>query len=109
VTLTAYDDCGNAAGCEVTLDIVTGLEEILAGTIEVYPNPTDGLVEVVFPATPLANVILEVYSVNGQLISREELVGKASHQIDLSKEPSGLYFLHIRTGKGTVVKKLSRM
>ena len=65
--------------------------------INVFPNPTDGIVNV----EGVTKERLSVYNLYGQL-----LLVKEGNQLDLSQFPDGMYFLQFQTEKGTVIKKV---
>lgn len=69
--------------------------------VKVYPNPTRGLVNV--EGESLMDV--EVYD----NVSRRVFSGKVDgnkYTFDLSNQPTGSYYIRVRTAHGTVVKKL---
>jgi PKD repeat protein len=93
----------NSAGCSGSDNnaiIVTsgiGLDENIAIDLTLYPNPTQGSIEV----QTLAEVLrMELYSPAGQLIDE----GPFRKTIDLSAYPAGTYQLVFR-GDGFVVRK----
>jgi len=61
-------------------------EETPVEAISLYPNPTDGVINLVLPDT---DVNVSVYSINGQLIWSRENPGL----IDLTSYPAGTYFV----------------
>ena len=71
--------------------------------IKVYPNPTSGKFTVM--ASEAKQSQIEIYNVYG------EKVHSLNHPlayllIDLSSQPSGVYFIHFITDKGTIAKKI---
>jgi hypothetical protein len=78
----------------------TGTEELLSGSVRVYPNPAS---EDVFVHTGTNSNLLQVslYDLFGQLVRSTK-----ENSISVSGLPRGLYFLQIKTGKGDVSKKI---
>ncbi|MDB4656103.1 T9SS type A sorting domain-containing protein [Flavobacteriales bacterium] len=78
------------------------------GTIDVYPNPSNGLFSVsVDGIDGIINMI--VYDSRGREIINEAMVlngQKSINDIDLNNYSDGVYTLSIRTGKGTTTQKL---
>ncbi|MBD0823707.1 polysaccharide lyase family protein [Aestuariibaculum marinum] len=63
--------------------------------IKMFPNPTNGTVNIQLPNT-VNNLITELYSVNGSLISRQTHKTNTNRlELDLSDKPEGIYFLKL--------------
>jgi hypothetical protein len=62
----------------------------------VYPNPTSGkfTVELLKPVTD-HHVILEIFGMDGRVISTKELPNQIIHNFDLGEFPSGLYLIRV--------------
>lgn len=77
--------------------------------ISLYPNPTLGtfVVDMHFEHKQ-AEVFIEIRNILGEVIQKERLgnVQKQVHEIDLSKQGSGVYFIRISpTDKDLEVRK----
>jgi hypothetical protein len=81
-----------AKACEgIYAEAIAGLE----GAVSAYPNPTSGSFEVQLP-TSKKEVVIALYSLNGQLISNKTYTvenGKA--QLTLENQPAGIYVAKI--------------
>ncbi len=106
VIWTAYDNSGTAATCtfNITVNLYVDNENMNLANLDIYPNPTSGIVYVKLPE---ANSMLKVYDVSGKLImSKHNLSGTA--KLDLSNLPKGVYIIKavsdkdIRTSKITI-------
>ncbi len=75
--------------------------DILNG-VKVYPNPTNGVFNVLLPDEEISSV--QITDISGKIILSKEAQGKTV--LDLSREKSGVYFLQIENAKGVVVKKI---
>lgn len=73
----------------------------------VYPNPTDGIVQMV-SETDWSRAELRVFNVDGALL-RQEFMQGMQHQLDLNQLPSGYYLLQIITGSEVHVERLQLM
>ncbi|MEN3324305.1 T9SS type A sorting domain-containing protein [Mariniflexile soesokkakense] len=73
----------------------------------IFPNPTKGLVELIFNNKTNSKIQVDVYNIQGKLIlnSEHELKNKAV-QINVSNLKSGLYFLKASDGLNNVTRKL---
>jgi hypothetical protein len=95
-------------GCSQTtcVDIrnATGINDIAAGSggISVYPNPNTGVFTMELSVGSGQSTV-EIYNILGEKIMNEQLT-KASNQIDLSSQPSGIYLYRvIKTENGNLV------
>jgi len=75
----------------------TGIGENSATPIDVYPNPTDGLVCI--DVEGLEHI--EVYSITGQFVKEFK-----SNEIDLISQDAGTYLLKVFTSSGMVAKQI---
>lgn len=83
-----YENCSG--------DIIDQTEEASLQAIELYPNPTSGLVYVKSPAEGLQIVLFDLFG--------RQLITQATTQaIDLTNSPSGTYFYHILDQKGVKI------
>ena len=86
---TAY-----SATCFVT-NTTTSLPEIFDSNseIRIYPNPTNGIFKV--DLISKENTVIQIFnSIGKQIISINN-----TDEIDLSKEPNGIYFIHINSNE----------
>lgn len=77
----------------------TGLTENPANRINIYPNPTKGLINL--EGADFENCNYMLYSISGQILRKGVIVDST---IDFSKEPKGIYILKIEL-KDTVIQK----
>lgn len=75
----------------------TGVDENTVIPIDVYPNPTDGLICI--DVEGLDKV--EVYSITGQFIKEFK-----SNEIDITDQEAGTYILKVHTSSGWVTKQI---
>jgi hypothetical protein len=82
-----------------------GIDE---GSIDVYPNPSNGLFSI--SVDGIDGIIrLSVFDARGREVLATSVVGngqKTMQNIDLSNYANGVYTLSIRTAKGTATQKL---
>ncbi|WP_447636293.1 GEVED domain-containing protein [Flavobacterium microcysteis] len=75
-------------------------------SVSVYPNPTNGLVNIQFANQTTVDAI-NVYSVSGQLVySKQFSSASDSYTIDLQKAATGVYIMKLEGENGTIVKRL---
>lgn len=85
----------------------TGMPEFkFTGSLSIYPNPTNGLVNISIAGGEKLKGI-RVYSLTGQVLYEEKLAGQvADRAIDLKYLNKGVYFIEILTEKSKLSRKL---
>jgi len=81
----------------------TGIGELGAGNVLVYPNPTSS--EVTVSWTGSINEI-EITDTQGKLLRRIDTFNGQEAQIELAKFSNGVYFIHILSDEGRTVFNL---
>jgi hypothetical protein len=93
---------------------ITGVNSIdgINNSISVYPNPANGIFNLQMNTTN-ANSQIEIYNVYGEKVYQSHLTPAPSPSgegwgevIDLSSQPSGIYFLQLKTSEGIATKKI---
>jgi uncharacterized membrane protein len=88
----------------VNVDISVGIGAVEGvDQLQVFPNPTEGLVNLVFNSTEMQSFEIRIMDAAGRLIEAESLrnyFGKFNRQYDLSDKAKGIYFFSIRSDKG---------
>lgn len=84
-------------------DCQVGIEnDVLANAIDVYPNPTSGLVNINL-ASDITKADIAVYNAAGKVVAT---TNAQTPQFDLSEAAAGIYFVKITTNKGDFVQKI---
>ena len=109
-TLWAWADHGCESVSKPISLIGYSVPEWHAVEFELFPNPTDGKVNLVIGETLQGKAVIEVYNLLGERV----LVQKASQlrqgetiSLDLSRMVSGLYIIKLSTENGSCSKKVS--
>ena len=93
---------------DFTVDGV-GVPENAYNHLNVYPNPTNGMVTINFDVEKANDVKVMVSNLNGQIVYQENinsLNGVYNNSIDLSRQAKGVYMLSIVSSKGKTDKKI---
>ena len=86
--------------CEYASVTRTGLLNVSEGTINVYPNPSNGMFNLDLSGLNTTDIRIDVYAANGQLINGNvEMNGNAA-QLDLSTAAAGVYLVRVSTATG---------
>lgn len=109
----AYTDvngCSNSATQTIFVDPCTGVAEVMTvNEMQLYPNPTDGELNIVYMPGAVTHFVVTVLNTNGQLVYSEEVEqnGIYSKQIDLSHQAKGLYLVQIVNGNQVITGKVN--
>lgn len=105
-TFTAGNGCDNAAEETILVDPCTGVEQIEAGKISIYPNPSNGSFDL--ELNHQGSVSIKVINIIGGTVYDEQITasGKLIQSINLKGIEAGIYFVTIQTEEKTYVKKL---
>ncbi|WP_321308543.1 S8 family serine peptidase [Marinifilum fragile] len=111
VKVIAIDPLGLKAETtfEVIIATVTGIEEITESSTRVYPNPTDGPLNIVLGGEIEGEVIIDVLNIIGSSQYNTKITkskGQYETKLDITNMPSGIYMVRIRTNDGDIVRKV---
>ncbi|MGX7666352.1 T9SS type A sorting domain-containing protein [Flavobacterium pedocola] len=82
--------------------IALGIDELFENDIKIYPNPTNGIINIAYSQN-IAIEKIELFSINGvKLIEKNEGIDT----MDISNLSSGIYFLKIKSDYGVYTKKV---
>ncbi len=97
----------NVSGNPSVLDTRT-TDELINSQLNVYPNPAKGMLDVVFSLEKGKKGVIVITDLQGRVIHQQAVVGQGNHKerINLLKPVSGLFFIQLKTDKGTEVKKI---
>ena len=100
VTLTATRGNQTATATKnVTITNGVGIEEINAGDVAIYPNPTTGILNI--EAEGL--LCTELMDITGR-----NILTTTDNTIDLSNLSTGVYMIRVQTEQGTTVRRVVR-
>jgi hypothetical protein len=87
--------------------LTLGVEEERTGAAQLWPNPSNGILNVSSPGQPAEAV--EVLDLQGKCLLRKELSQETAYQLDLSSLSPGLYFLRqVSTGGESRIDKFMK-
>lgn len=83
-------------------DELSAENDELAGSLVVYPNPSNGIVNLsVEGLSPSSEPVVHVYSMTGQLVHQSAINVNVRSTIDLSFLPKGTYIINVDAKLGT--------
>ncbi|MFY7889640.1 MAG: T9SS type A sorting domain-containing protein [Spirosomataceae bacterium] len=89
----------------VRLELITGIEELNALGIKLYPNPTSDKITIESDTKPMQ---LRLVDAMGTVL-KELMIRDEKKEISLSDYPTGLYFLHINKENKTASFKILKL
>ncbi len=93
-TLTNSNNCDSIVTTNLT--VVGGIASNFNGTISVYPNPTEGNVQLNITGA-ISNLSYKLYDLRGQLLETN-LITKSTEVVELNNLPKSIYLLKIFEG-----------
>lgn len=99
----AFTDAGGNVSADklVKLGISTSVKETDLSSMHVYPNPTNGIINIELNNN---KSLIELYSVVGERLISENIQGNKLH-FDLSTYPTGVYILKINNNTTKIIKQ----
>ena len=92
---------------KVILETLGLNEESLENTVNIFPNPTNGILNITLPVIN-QNLGLEVYDIMGKTLLQKQLKPNDHHGVfalDVSGLSTGMYFLKLNNESASVSKK----
>ena len=109
VNVTDANGCSSSSAPFAVTGV--GISELInPDSIILYPNPTDGILNVAYSFTKNSDLIIKIMNVNGQIIYTQNLksfVGEYKHSIDMTPYAKGIYCIQIITAGETITKKIT--
>lgn len=93
---------------QFTTEASTSIEDdLLSKAIQIYPNPSNGLIFIESSQNTFPILNLSVLDSKGNKISQKEYKNfSGKHTLEISNISNGLYFIQIDNGKGRIVRKV---
>lgn len=92
---TDANSCTNTAQSSVVVDACLGLDELSNSSIQVYPNPTNGMFTI--NADKQTIVMVEIYDAFGKMVAQQQTNTSLVENADLTDAASGVYTIRIYT------------
>jgi len=96
--LFPYVDYYDLASCQNSDTLNVDLPEPSNSDIMVFPNPTDGIINL---SKDIVITDIEVLNLKGQIIIKSE----QNNRVNLNNLPNGLYLVKINTLNGSIIKR----
>jgi len=98
VCFSAFNICGDTTYCQELAIIGTGIVNLNnGGSINVYPNPTNGIINISAKEIN-ANYQIEIIDISGKRVLKDKL-NSSQKQVNIENLSNGLYYLHLSNKK----------
>jgi hypothetical protein len=106
ITITDANGCSNVSS--YTVPNLTSVVSISNIDVQLFPNPTTGIVNLQLGNTNLVNASVKVVNTNGQTVYANTLrtFANGTTSIDLSNQANGVYFVQIVSDKQVITKRI---
>ncbi len=110
VTVVNSDNCNATDDVVITVDVCGGVDELTSTfEVEMYPNPTNGMVNLSISAPDNGKGQVSVYSIDGKLVYKTNLAyvaGFTTSMMDLSGIATGVYHVEFNSGSASSIQQL---
>ncbi|MDZ7845796.1 MAG: PKD domain-containing protein [Owenweeksia sp.] len=110
VCLTVSGSCGIDSICDTVLVEGIGLQaHIIANTLAVYPNPTQGRLQLSFTTDKPGDIEVKILDLSGRLVKAltvEHQAGEFNRELDIANLADGSYMLKIQNSETTVIRRI---
>jgi hypothetical protein len=82
--------------CATVINNITGINELnKSNIVQILPNPTLGIFTIDLHNLKENDLSIELFDAVGQIVYKEKMANSLNHNIDISKLPTGIYYLRI--------------
>lgn len=103
ITLIASSNC-DADTLSIQINVAVGIDELLESEIQIYPNPTSGLLHIKTDNNKaFSDVECKIFDLTGKLVYSANL-NSNNNLIDLTKYADGLYYVKIINNDNSIIR-----
>ncbi|MEI6683241.1 MAG: T9SS type A sorting domain-containing protein [Bacteroidota bacterium] len=109
VIITDDKGCSNKDSVKVTFEVCGGITELNGVSLQVYPNPNNGMFTLEVATTHAEKLDISILGSTGEMLwSRSGVAvnGVAKENLNLSQLPQGAYLIQLSDGHGKMTRKL---
>ncbi len=105
IVWTITDVAGNTNSCsfDILVNGYVGIESVELNNISIYPNPTNGKVQVCLDSNIVQSLMIS--DISGKTILEKSPLGQ-NEEIDLSNYNRGVFLFYFYTNRNVIIKKL---
>ena len=104
--IIGYNNTCTSVRVPVTATVILGLNEISEGNFNIFPNPNNGSFDIKLNDMNIQNATLSITNMLGQILIEKNISNtNIPIHIDAENLLQGMYYIKIRSAKGTSVQK----
>ena len=103
-TVLVSGACGDVTSNVANLSVTTGIDELTKFGINIYPNPSDGIFNVLY-SNINKSVDVVIYNYEGKVIYNKKHHSE-NNVIDISNHAKGMYLIRFNIGNKSVVSTI---
>ncbi|MEM7087740.1 MAG: T9SS type A sorting domain-containing protein, partial [Bacteroidota bacterium] len=85
-------------------EVVLESNDNVLDSISIFPNPTDGQLNIVSPLDPITSIA--IFDVRGRKIDNALVKAQGNYTIDISELEAAVYFITVTTETGAITKRI---
>ena len=101
ISVSDLNGCNGNSNVTVNVNACVGLNELVSESIAVYPNPSNGVLNIALPASISQNATLEIYDAIGKLVVKQTLTNELN-SVNISDLTNGIYLFKILNNTNSV-------
>ncbi|MBN4051344.1 T9SS type A sorting domain-containing protein [bacterium AH-315-M05] len=108
LTVTSSAGCSNDF-CDSVAVIGTAIQEQnFESSVNIYPNPTEGLITFDIELSKAGDIEIQIYNVLGELLYSKAVqkIKKTRHEVNMGRLANGVYFVKLVTSDSSINKKI---
>lgn len=109
ITLMVVDANGCRDTLVQTIAVITGLGDDNLGGVRIFPNPSQGKIQVTFDDGYTGTRSIQVLNLQGQIVYQQSGLTGSFLEISLDESPTGIYIARIGSGTNRVTRKVVKI
>lgn len=108
VSLVVSNACGTDSTSIVIADVSIG-ENVLSQNLKLYPNPTNGILNLELDLDGSDNISIRIMDMSGKQVFTQSIHHKSestSESFDISNLSKGIYMIEVSSGEETAIRRL---
>ncbi|MGM0582048.1 MAG: T9SS type A sorting domain-containing protein [Bacteroidota bacterium] len=97
-------NCSQVSDAYAFSEEVLNANKALADAVNLYPNPVIDVLKI--DTDNIKEIEITIYTLSGKFMDKENLSSSDEGAIDMSKFSKGTYLIQLKSGKGTITKRI---
>ncbi|MCI4667511.1 MAG: PKD domain-containing protein [Bacteroidia bacterium] len=106
VDVVDLNGCRNRDSVVVIVSFPVNVAEAIFSQVEIFPNPSNGLVSISIPQEFGTSATIQLLDLNGKTLLSDEIKAGNQKTISMNGLNKGFYMLHLKSEKFSITRKL---